>query len=48
MINADLSITPLKDVKWHSTLYGAYVDFEKGDDYNFCDLLYVFSFNPRK
>lgn len=48
VINADLSITPLKDVKWHSTLYGAYVDFEKGDDYNFCDLLYVFSFNPRK
>lgn len=48
VINADFSITPLKDVKWHSTLYGAYVDFEKGDDYNFCDLLYVFSFNPRK
>ena len=48
VINADFSITPLKDVKWHSTLYGAYIDFEKGDDYNFCDLLYVFSFNPRK
>ena len=48
VINADFSITPLKDIKWHFTLYGAYDEFEKGDEYNFCNLVYVFSFDPRK
>lgn len=48
VINADFSITPLKDIKWHSTLYGAYDEFEKGDEYNFCNLVYVFSLDPRK
>lgn len=48
IINADFSITPLNEVALGTILYGSYNEFEERDGYNFCHLIYVFSFNPRE
>lgn len=47
VINADFSVTPLDDIELGSVLYGVYNEFEERNGYNFCRLLYVFSFDPR-
>lgn len=47
VINSDFSTTLLKNVPDRSTLYAIYNDFEERSTAKFCEILYLFSFNPK-